>query len=143
VLAALVAAAGLLGCSTEEEPLPAACLAGREAVAEALEAAPGPVAVEGTPLSGCMTRSSEPSDIQTVGGIYLGVAQELAEEAGREPEGEAAMRLGYLVGAARRGAARTQGIHDELVRRLEQEMVLVDPDSSSLRDGQRAGRTLG
>ena len=36
----------------------------------------------------------------------------------RRPDGPEATRLGYLVGAMRRGASATQGIHDEMIRRV-------------------------
>jgi hypothetical protein len=47
------------------------------------------------------------------------------------------------VGAARRGAAHTPGIHNELVRRLEQETDPFQGHSAALERGERAGRRLG
>ena len=43
---------------------------------------------------------------------------ELNAEARAEPGGDANLQLGYLLGAAERGAERTEGIHADLVRRL-------------------------
>jgi hypothetical protein len=55
----------------------------------------------------------------------------------------AALRLGYLVGAARRGASETQGVHDELIRRIEQELAGVDRRSPAYQRGYDAGRARG
>lgn len=141
---ALAAALALAGCSRQEEPvLPAACSSGPEAVEAALVRAPRPVTVEGTRLSECLGRSGQAAEIQQVGGDYLSVAAVLAADARREPEGEEALRLGYLVGAVRRGAAATQGFHSEMVRRIEQELVPVDTRARAFREGERAGRAQG
>jgi hypothetical protein len=116
--AAVLAAAALAACSTEgEDPtLPLACEAGPEAVERALVAAPGPVRIEGeVRLSECFVRKASAGDNQVVGGTLLAVAGRLADRAGADQR--AALRLGYLIGAARRGAGRTQGIHAELLRR--------------------------
>lgn len=128
-----------------DEALPVACAAGPETVRDALGAAPRPVRIDGTPLSACLEPASDGADLQTVGTSLVGAATELAGPAERRPEGEAAMRLGYLVGAVQRGAGRAnaQGINSELVRRVEQELALVDPASRAVREGLRAGRSTG
>ncbi len=128
-----------------DEPLPVACGVGPETVRDALGAAPRPVRIDGTPLSACLEPASDGADLQTVGNSLVGAATELAGPAERRPEGEAAMRLGYLVGAVQRGAGRAnaQGINSELVRRVEQELALVDPASRAVREGLRAGRSTG
>jgi hypothetical protein len=142
--AAVLGALALAGCLREEEVgLPAACRADAAGVTQALERAPAPVRLDGIPLSGCLVRKSDPSDVQAVGASYLQVAVELAAAARTQPEGPAAVRLGYLIGAVRRGAAGTQGIHDELVRRLEQELVPLDTGTRAFRRGERAGRESG
>lgn len=135
--AALLAALALAGCSREDEAtLPAACRLGADAVRAALVAAPAPVKLEGgTALSDCLTRTSEQADVLLVGETYLTTAAGLADEG-------KALQLGYLLGAVRRGAGETQGIHDEIVRRLEQEAGRVD-DRAALRRGERAGRESG
>lgn len=53
-----------------------------------------------------------------MGAIYTSTADRLARSA--PADDAAAIRLGYLIGATRRGATHTAGIHLELVRRLEQ-----------------------
>jgi hypothetical protein len=142
--AALVTAMGCAG-EAADQPLPAACGAGQEAVQAALETAPRPVRLEGVPLSRCFDPLSDGSELQSVGISFVGAASALAERARRGPESEAATRLGYLVGAMRRGAGRSnaQGIHTELVRRVEQELTLVDPRSRALREGIAAGERTG
>ena len=45
-------------------------------------------------------------------------ATRLNAEARAEPGGAANLQLGYLLGAAQRGAEGTEGIHAELIRRL-------------------------
>ena len=48
----------------------------------------------------------------------LTAATKLNAEARAEPGGAANLQLGYLLGAAQRGADGTEGIHAELIRRL-------------------------
>jgi hypothetical protein len=129
--------------SDGDEELPQGCRAAEDALGAALAEAPGPVRLGETRLSGCLVKSSDPAEIQEVGAAYLAVAAELAGSATRRPEGAEALRLGYLVGAAHRGAARTQGIHSELVRRLEQEAAPFVADSQAYVRGERAGRRSG
>jgi hypothetical protein len=109
-----------IGCGSEEAATPAACLEGPGTFAEALRDAPGQVRLAGeTPISDCLSENQSGGDLATVGGAMVGVATRLNAEARRDPGGEATVQLGYLVGAAARGAEDTQGIHAELVRRLE------------------------
>ena len=132
------------GCSRgQEAEIPTGCQAGERSVHQALARAPGEVTVQGTRLSDCLVARSNAVEVQSIGAVYLGVTSDLAEQARARPAGPAATRLGYLIGAVRRGAARTQGIHDELRRRLEQELVVVDTRSAAFREGERAGRTSG
>lgn len=138
-------AAGLAGaCGQEDDArLPAACASDGGTVRVALAAAPRPVRVEGEPISACLTRSSDAADVQEVGATYLRVASRLADTARTRPEGAEALRLGYLMGAVRRGAARTAGIHSELLRRLEQEVRDTKRSSRQFERGERAGRASG
>jgi hypothetical protein len=110
-----------------------------------LERAPQPVRLAGAPLSACLAPGSGGAELQAVGTSFVGAAADLAEPAARRPESEAATQLGYLVGAVRRGAGRPdfQGIHTELVRRVEQELARVDPGSHALRGGLEAGWRTG
>ena len=140
-LAALVL---LAGCSTNgDEQLPAGCVPAADALVEALAAAPGRVELSGTSLSSCLVKSSEPADVQELGAVYLAAATKLGRSAARDPEGQAALRLGYLVGAVRRGSERTPGFHSELLRRIEQEAVPITGRSAAYAAGIRAGRRSG
>jgi hypothetical protein len=144
---ALAAAAIVLvaaGCSKESDPgVPVACKEGADSVRAALARAPARVELDGTPLSECFGRGSDAAELQMVGASYIAVAARLAEAARLRPDGPDALRLGYLAGAARRGAARTQGVHDELIRRIDQELSGVDTATPSYRRGFEAGREHG
>lgn len=144
---ALAALSALAGCARQDrEPsLPLACSAGPAAVQAALETAPRPVRVDGTPLSACLDARSDAGDLQTVGTSLVAVAAELGGRAARRPEGQAAVQLGYLVGAMQRGAGRAnaQGIHSELMRRVELELDPVGARSRAVDEGIRAGRRTG
>jgi hypothetical protein len=145
-LAAAVTATILAGsgCARDREGgIPAACSADAPAVERALTTAPRPVRLGGVRLSACLGRSSAQGDLETVGSAWIGAASNLAALARRDPESGSATRLGYLIGAARRGAGRTQGIHTELLRRLELELAPVDTRSRAFRLGERAGRASG
>ena len=135
------------GCSDQgaDRALPVACQSGQEAVQAALRAAPRPVRLEGVPLSACFSPQSDAGELQSVGISFVGAAAALAERAREQPEGDRATQLGYLIGAMRRGtgSADAQGVNTELVRRVEQELTLVDPDSRALREGMRAGERTG
>lgn len=144
---ALALALGLLaiaGCGREGDvALPPACRGGEAAVREALEAAPGEVRIQGTPISRCVGDESDASDLQDVGAAYLNTAASLSTPAARDPEGPEATQLGYLMGAVRRSAPADHGVNYELVRRLEQELLRVDTTSEAFRRGERAGREGG
>lgn len=132
------------GCGPTERPdLPGACREGPARVRAALARAPGSVRVGDTKLSECFTESAGATDIQVVSTTFLAVAQRLADRAKTRPEGSEALRLGYLIGAAQRGAAHTQGIHTEMVRRLELEPTDIRGHSTAYRRGLRAGRDGG
>jgi hypothetical protein len=141
---AIVLLVALAACGSDDEgSLPAACLDPAGPLREALIEAPGRVELGGLPISGCLVKGSEAADIQRVGGDYVAVAAELGAAAAGDREGEEALRLGYLVGAVRRGSERTQGIHSELVRRLEQEAGTLPGSSRAYARGERAGRRAG
>lgn len=116
-LAALTALVG--GCGGRGEETPVACLEGADAYLSALEAAPGEVLLAGeTPISECLAENQAGGDLATIGGAMVEAATALNAEARAERGGAANLRLGYLIGAAERGAAETEGIHAELLRRL-------------------------
>ena len=120
----LSVAALAAGCVQEPEPLPPACSAGPEQVLEALRTARGEVRLTGgTLLSECVERASTDADLQIVGFALTPAADRLA---GQETEA-AALQLGFLAGAVRRGAERTNGVAVELVRRMESRVQYDDP----------------
>jgi len=107
------------GCGERDDSTPVACLEGTQAYVNALGAAPGEVRLEGeTPISECLAENQQAGDLATVGEAMVEAATALNAEARDEPGGKATLQLGYLVGAAERGAEETEGIHADLVRRL-------------------------
>ncbi len=118
-LASLLALAAA-GCgSSKDTSTPVACLEGSGAYLKALAAAPGEATLGGeTPISDCLAENQEGGDLATVGEAMIVAATKLNAEARAEPGGQANVRLGYLLGAAERGADRTEGIHSDLLRRL-------------------------
>jgi len=139
---AAVALAGA-GCRDDHPPLSPLCVDSESAIARALERAPGNVALaDGTPLSQCVARALDSGDLQSFGALVVHVADQLAERARRDPR--AALRLGFLIGAAERGAAHSNGIHAELVHRLQATARRVPPGASAtLERGRRAGERRG
>jgi hypothetical protein len=136
-IACIAAALALLaGCGGDKpESLPAACTNGPDAVVKALAKAPARVTIDGTPISECFNRNASGDDVQIVGTNLLAAAQQLADQ-------KQALQLGYLIGAARRGAKRN-GLGDEIVRRLEAESSSVSSDRPDYRRGLRAGLAQG
>jgi hypothetical protein len=107
------------GCGSQDDSTPVACLAGSSAYLNALRAAPGAVKVGGdTPISECLAQNQKAGDLATVGGAMVEAATTLNAEAHAEPGGDANLQLGYLIGAAQKGADKTEGIHADLLRRL-------------------------
>jgi len=116
---ALSALAILVGCGTTDDSTPVGCLEGADAYLTALRDAPGAVELpDGTPISDCLVENQKAGDLATVGGTLVTVATRLNAEARARPGGAANLRLGYLLGAAERGADGTSGIHADLIRRL-------------------------
>jgi hypothetical protein len=125
-LPTFVVALAAAGCGEEDRPLPAACVSGPSPAVRALDTAPGPVRLAGgTKLSSCVERARSDADIQTVGTVLTRTADALADTMARSDG--AALQLGYLIGAVRKGARHTNGIHQELVRRVEQAIGLDGP----------------
>jgi hypothetical protein len=120
-------AVGLIGlglalgsCGSTDEATPIACLEGSKAYLSALEQAPDSARLKGgTRISDCLTENQGGGSLATVGAAMVRAATALNSEAREDPGGPAALRLGYLLGAAERGAEDTSGIHAELIRRLE------------------------
>ncbi len=147
VAAVLVAA----GCGRADDATPVACLEGSGAYLRALPRAPGPVMLAGeTPISDCLAENQKAGDLAAVGTAMLAAATKLNAEARTEPGAAANLRLGYLLGAAQRGANGTSGIHAELIRRLTA-AARYNPDNRPLppaflrtyREGFDAGEARG
>lgn len=132
---ALAAAApALAACGGGDGPDPA-CIASAGAIERALGRAPDPVTLgSGTRLSDCVARATSDADLQNTGLLLTRVADDLAVRA-QGGDAQAALALGYLVGATRRGAAGTNGIHAELRRRMESA-------ARPIADGPAAGPTV-
>jgi hypothetical protein len=140
------------GCgSGDDDSTPVACLSGERPYSEALRAAPGAVRLEGeTPISDCLVRNQSAGDLARIGTILVELTTELNAEARADPGGAPALQLGYLVGAVRRGSEETQGIHAELVRRLESAALFSPagkppppPFDQTYEKGYAAGRDDG
>jgi hypothetical protein len=151
LLLAVVTATALAGCGAREDAsTPVACLEGSGVYLRALAASPDEVKLGGeTSISDCLTENQQGGDLATVGEAMVEAATRLNTEALADPGGPAALRLGYLLGAAERGAERTEGIHAELLRRLavaarySPEGPLPPAFAAAYREGFDAGRTSG
>src|SRR5690606_14880187 len=115
---ALATLALTAGCGAD--PLPEACTRATTAdILGALERAPDDGRLpDGTALSGCVDGATDDAELQALGLRFVAVADRLAAAIGDDPD--AAFQLGYLIGAAERGAGPTGGGQAELVRRLRQ-----------------------
>jgi hypothetical protein len=99
------------------------------------------------PIGDCLPENQKGGDLATVGAAMVGAATRLNSSARANPEGQASLELGYLLGAAQARAGHTGGIHDELLRRLTA-AALYSPGGRPLprrflrayRLGQSAGR---
>lgn len=120
------------GCGSPDDSTPVACLEGAPAYLRALEGAPGEVELGGTtPISDCLAENQTGGDLASVGAAMLTATTKLNVEARGEPGGAANLQLGYLLGAAQRGADGTEGIHTELIRRLSA-AARYSPDNQPL-----------
>jgi len=151
IVIALSVLAVLAGCGSTDDSTPVACLEGDGVYLTALRDAPGAVALPGgSPISTCLVENQQAGDLATVGASMIEAATKLNAEAREEPGGPASLRLGYLLGAAQRGADGTQGIHAELLRRLAA-AARYSPDNQPLpatfldayQRGFDAGRSRG
>ena len=143
--AGVVVAACASGCGGGQDPPPTACSDGARTVLGALQRAPGDVSLEGgTLISTCVRRSLDTGQIQTLGFTYLAAAN---SELQLIPHSDAAaLQLGFLVGAVRRGANKTNGVQLELVRRLDQVAGVggpTGPRRAAYRRGMAAGEDHG
>ena len=141
----LVAALAVSACGAQEAPLDGACLESAQAIERALARAPAAVTLgSGTPLSKCVSQARSDAELQNAGAVFTRAADDLSERA-KAGNVASALQLGYLIGAARRGAARTAGIHAELQRRLERAGAYVKGPhvDAALARGLQAGERTG
>jgi hypothetical protein len=140
-----------VGCGNPSDSTPVACLEGPGAYVKALDKAPGVVKLDGeTLISECLAENQQAGDLAAVGTALVATTTRLNAEARAEPGGGANLRLGYLLGAAERGAEGTDGIHAELIRRLAS-AARYSPDNRPLpptfvgtyREGFDAGQARG
>ncbi|MBB4661150.1 hypothetical protein [Conexibacter arvalis] len=144
-LATVVALPFAVGCGAEAPP-PSACMQATGAdVMRALDGAPDHAALaDGTLLSECVDRAESDAQLQTLGLTFVAVSDQLAAQVGRDRD--AAFRLGFLVGAAERGAGPTGGTQGELVQRLQQAIAFQAErarDRADVLRGIAAGRRAG
>ena len=144
----LILALGLVaGCGNSDESTPVACLEGAGAYERALKAAPDEVLLEGeTPISECLPRNQSGGDLSRVGEALIVTATKLNAEAREDPGGDAALQLGYLLGAVQRGSEESEGIHSDLLRRLVVAARFApgrQPLSQEFRAGYREGFDAG
>lgn len=146
--AALIALAPGCGAGGGPEPAPIACLTTSSAYLNALDRAPERVTLPpNVRISDCVVPGQSGGELANVGSELIVAATRLASTV---PDGGAAgersaLRLGYLVGAVRRGAERTGGIHSDLVRRLEAtaERTRASAEATAYAEGLRAGLARG
>ncbi|HYZ30013.1 MAG TPA: hypothetical protein VE570_13205 [Thermoleophilaceae bacterium] len=132
----------IAGCGSErDQSLPAACTNGPGAVVKALAKAPARVTIGGTRISDCFVRGANGDALQILGTTLLAAAQQLGDRA-RSGDEQAAMRLGYLIGAAHRGAAHN-GLAAEMIRRLDSETRTLGRMRPAFQRGLRAGSHQG
>jgi hypothetical protein len=149
LIAALAAA--LAGCGSSDDSTPVACLEGALAYERALRAAPDEVLLEDeTLISECLTRNQAGGDLVRVGEATIETATALNGEAREVPGSDAAVQLGYLLGAVERGSEGSEGIHSDLVRRLTvaarfapARQPLSPQFLAAYREGFEAGRADG
>ena len=150
-LAVILGVVAIAGCGGTSDATPVACLDGSGAYVGALGDAPGEVRLSGeVTISDCLAENQKGGDLATVGAAMVEAATELNAEARADPGGDENLQLGYLLGAAQRGADGTGSIHAELIRRLAA-AARYSPDNLPLspeflrtyRQGYDAGHARG
>jgi hypothetical protein len=139
------------GCGGQDDSTPVACLEGAPTYERALREAPDEVLLmDETPISDCLAENQQAGDLARVGEAMLETATALSAQAREEDGGDAALQLGYLIGAAQRGAETSEGIHADLVRRLTVaaryapgSQPLTQQFLTAYREGFDAGRSGG
>lgn len=119
LLALVALAVAAFGCGRQGDSTPVACLEGAAAYEKALRSVPGEVRLGGeTPISECLASNQQAGDLAQVGEALVETATDLNAKGRANPDTDAALQLGYLIGALQRGAADSEGIHADLLRRL-------------------------
>jgi hypothetical protein len=132
------------GCTKEKPPMPGACVdTDRAGYERALAAAPRPVLLPGgVAISTCTKRVHSDAELQNLGTVMHGVAEDLSERA-RHGDAQAATSLGYLTAAVAVGAAESNGIAAELARRIENAGVGVRDAGGAVERALAAGQAAG
>jgi hypothetical protein len=130
------------GCGGPTDSTPSACLEGPSFYLHHGR--------DGVLISECLAKNQTGGDLASVGDAMLTATVKLNAEARDRPGGTANLQLGYLLGAAQRGADGTEGIHAELIRRLSaaaryspENRPLPPPFLRIYRAGFDAGHTGG
>lgn len=140
-----LAVAGVLllaGCTQQRDTVAESCFAEPAAMAAMLRQDPPVVLGDGTRLAGCVSAARTDGELQSLGLLFVRVADMLRAEAASDPD--AAFALGYLSGAVRRGSRASSGsIAAQLARRVDQ-VATLDPSAGATADAALArGRQAG
>jgi hypothetical protein len=140
VACVLALLAGAFAACAGRTPPAEACIQAQAAdVLQALTHAPGHVVLsDGTPLSQCVRRTIDDSRLQTLGAALTAAADTLAQR--MRASDDAALQLGFLIGAADRGAAQAAGLQEELAHRIA---GAAPPDGGPRRALLMRGRAAG
>ncbi len=142
-LVAGIVAVLVAGCGSSEPALPGACI-DQPGIVAALARAPDRVMLaDGTSLSRCVRlAAARDGDLQSLGLALTAAAEYLRASAATD--GDAALALGWLVGAVRRGARQTPGVAAQLARRVEQAATVANAGArAALRRGIALGEAGG
>jgi hypothetical protein len=129
---AAIAALLVAGCgSSKPEQVPVACLGEASTIEQALKRAPARVTLDdGSTLSDCVRLAARrDGDLQELGVKLMRVADDLRLDT--KSDSSTPVRLGYLIGAVRRGASKTPGLAAQLARRVEQTAALEQDDAAA------------
>lgn len=144
VACVLALLAGAFAACAERTPAAETCIQAQPAdVLQALTHAPGHVALaDGTPLSQCVRRTLDEGHLQTLGATLTAAADTLAQR--MRASDAAAVQLGFLIGAADRGAGQAAGFQGELANRIAGAAPSDGgPRRALLMRGRAAGRRHG
>jgi hypothetical protein len=135
----------LAACGEEKADLADACTDPPAKVLTALASAPHSVALQGgTKVSDCVAKAKDAAQLQNVGSILSTAGATLVRRA--RTDADAAVQLGYLVGAVEKGATGTGGFQDELVFRMRSFLddgAVRGKKEATTAAGRRAGRAGG